>query len=436
MQHSTKTIADQERRRPLRRRRILFWCLLFVGTYFVVELFSLAALQVEYEGWSDEAEAADADWAADGLGTGIQNPDEVVHPYLGTVRRPGTSLAGSFDLQGANEFGFPGGGTPFHKRSPEKVIVGILGGSVAEQFAATKSDLLRTQLARSDEWQGKEIVIVKLSLLGCKQPQQLMIVNYLLSLGAEFDILINLDGFNEVALPAVENVPAHVFAAYPRGWQYRVNQVSDPALLRALGRITVRRDEARFWRQLALSKPLRYSATARLAWHVYRAASTKLLNRDFTEVRQRRTNTADYVATGPRQDFSSPHDVYEHCAKIWARSSLQLHQLCEANRIRYFHFLQPNQYVPDSKPLDREIREAAWQQNHSSKEPVEQAYPILIREGSTLAGRRVAFTNLSMLFRDHSELIYLDACCHLNDRGNEIMALRIAEVVCAGSSGR
>jgi len=415
---------------------MLFWCLLLTGTYFVVELISLAALQVEYEGWSDEVEAADADWAADGLGTGIQNPDEVVHPYLGWVRRPGVKMNESFDVQGANEFGFPGGGTPFHKRSPDKVIVGILGGSVAEQFAATKSELLRTQLARSEEWQGKEIVIVKLALLGCKQPQQLMIVNYLLSLGAEFDVLINLDGFNEVALPAVENVPAHVFAAYPRGWQYRVNQVSDLALLRALGRITVRRDKARFWRHLALSKPLRYSATARLAWHVYRAASTKLLNRDFAELRQRRINTSDYVATGPREDFSSTSELFEHCAQIWARSSLQLHQLCEANRIRYFHFLQPNQYVPDSKPLGREVLGAAWQQNYSGKESVEQGYPKLIREGSALAGTGVAFIDLSMLFADHTELIYSDACCHLNDRGNEIMTLRIAEVVCASSSGR
>ena len=33
---------------------------------------------------------------------------------------------------------------------------------------------------------------------GYKQPQQLMAYNYLLSLGAEFDAVINIDGYNVI----------------------------------------------------------------------------------------------------------------------------------------------------------------------------------------------------------------------------------------------
>ena len=31
--------------------------------------------------------------------------------------------------------------------------------------------------------------------------------------------------------------------------------------------------------------------------------------------------------------------------------ALQLHELCTQRGVHYFHFLQPNQYVPDSKPI-------------------------------------------------------------------------------------
>jgi len=43
-----------------------------------------------------------------------------------------------------------------------------------------------------------------------------MRLNYLLALGARFDLFINLDGFNEVALPPAENIPKGVFLFFPR----------------------------------------------------------------------------------------------------------------------------------------------------------------------------------------------------------------------------
>ena len=35
-------------------------------------------------------------------------------------------------------------------------------------------------------------------------------------MGAEFDVLINLDGFNEAVLPITENIPYETAAAYPQ----------------------------------------------------------------------------------------------------------------------------------------------------------------------------------------------------------------------------
>jgi hypothetical protein len=52
--------------------------------------------------------------------------------------------------------------------------------------------------------------VVKATIGGYKQPQQLMALNWFMALGGEFDIVINLDGFNDVALPALENVPTRI----------------------------------------------------------------------------------------------------------------------------------------------------------------------------------------------------------------------------------
>ena len=48
---------------------------------------------------------------------------------------------------------------------------------------------------------------------GWKQPQQLLALSWILALGGELDVLINVDGFNEVALDGVENAERGVFPA-------------------------------------------------------------------------------------------------------------------------------------------------------------------------------------------------------------------------------
>ena len=44
-----------------------------------------------------------------------------------------------------------------------------------------------------------------LSHEGYKQPQQLLVPTYFLSIGQVFDLVVNIDGFNEVALSSVNH---------------------------------------------------------------------------------------------------------------------------------------------------------------------------------------------------------------------------------------
>jgi hypothetical protein len=56
-----------------------------------------------------------------------------------------------------------------------------------------------------------------MALGGWKQPQQLFALQLAWLRGGEFDAVINLDGFNEVAMVA-QNVGSGVPAWFPRGW--------------------------------------------------------------------------------------------------------------------------------------------------------------------------------------------------------------------------
>ena len=424
------------RARLSRRKLWLFRFLMLAGTYLIVETISLCALYVYYTGWEGVRAALDGAAGPDGLESGFDNTGEVVHPFVGFVRRPTAGRAAATDRAGVNQFGFPDSGAVLQERSNNKAIIGILGGSVAEEFSADGVDVLKQELAKSSEFSGKEIVIVRLALSGYKQPQQLMVVNYLLALGAQFDVLINLDGYNEIVLPAVENVPAHVFAGYPRGWQMRVSQAVDLSILRAVGRITSLKDRAKYWAELASLPPLRYSPTLQLAWRVHYAATRRSMFAEFARINARKAETHDYLASGPHQAFDSDADLREHCANIWMRSSLLLHQVCAANGIRYVHFLQPNQYIAGSKPMGGEERFIAVAKGHPGQKPVETGFPVLIREGRNLVSRGVSFTDLTTVFADHPEPIYADHCCHVNHRGNELLAQRIAEVIRNAPDGK
>lgn len=405
-----------------------------VGTYACIELISVSVLVLYYGVIStDDARRSQAA-RADALGTAVDRPIDILHPYLGYVRQPRRDNDQLPAEQQVSPWGFNDHGSPIHKRTAGTVVIGILGGSVAEEFANGAGQRLCEALRRAPQFAGKEMVLVHLALAGYKQPQQLIAVNYLISLGAEFDLLVNIDGFNDVALPAAENVPNGVFASYPFNWQTRVSESSDPSVLRVIGRITVRKELSQAWATRMTGSWARFSATMNLIWRAYDDALWTGIFRDHGRLGQIATLHMSYCATGPPQKFSNAADLYAHCAETWMRSSAQLHQLASASGIRYFHFLQPNQYVPGSKDMSRQeqrIAIAAW---HPYRAHVEGGYPWLQRAGAKLREQGVQFRDLTRLFADEKLETYRDDCCHYSQRGNELLADEIARTILSDSS--
>src|SRR5262249_35393473 len=146
------------------------------GTYLIVELISLTALWIVFGGWSAVQSLADNDAEPDAMGTGFDYPDEIVHPYLGWVRAPRPDARNASPETAVNDYGFMGLQPPLQTRSRDKIIIGILGGSVAEQFSTGAVNVLESELKKSASFEGKQLVFVPLALSGYKQPQQLLTV--------------------------------------------------------------------------------------------------------------------------------------------------------------------------------------------------------------------------------------------------------------------
>jgi len=334
-----------------------------------------------------------------------------------------------------SEYGYVDDKLPFQTRGRGRVIIGIAGGSVACFFAVNGTGRLEAELAKDSRFAGKQLVFVNMAVRGYKQPQQLMNLAYLLSMGAEFDLILNIDGFNEVALDSLDNGPGSLFPAFPRNWRARMAG-SDMNLGLARNKLFLLGAE-RAGRARAFSRiPWRYSFICSLVGELI----DRRLDHRMTQILDNYQRLGDerpsYVVTGPRRQFATIEDRFDFLVDIWANCSVLMNQLCRSGRIRYYHFLQPNQYVPGSKPIGDAEKRIAILEGHPYSRGVQMGYPLLIRKSETLKSLGISYHDLTKIFAGHPEPIYVDNCCHFNQAGYNIMAEAIARAILSDPAPR
>ena len=348
---------------------------------------------------------------------------EVLHPYLGYVQDPTRT-------RGYSEYGFPDADVRPYKKDPKRVIIGIFGGSFADGLARTTKDVFIAALQKSPRFADKEIKILTVAMGGYKEPQQMLALAYLVSMGFHFDVVVNLDGFNDIALPVAENIPKGVSPFYPRNWFGRMNSFDSTmlALAREHADWTGNR---RSWATLFSSIPLRYSVTANILWlAVDRKLGDTILGVNYVAQQYHPAeNAASYMVRGPGFSYANEADTYDDLARMWMRSSMLMNTLATANGMTYLHFLQPNQYVVGAKEMGPSERKAAYDQGHPYRNSVLLGYPKLQDRGRALKQKGVPFFDLTTSLVGHKEPLYVDTCCHLSQAGYAIVALEIAAAI-------
>lgn len=320
-------------------------------------------------------------------------------------------------------------------RTKDPLRIGVFGGSVAFLFSLKADHLLERAVRASPVSDGRDVVVQSFALPGYKQPQQLFALIYALMSSQRFDVVVNVDGFNEIALPLTENVPQATAPIYPRSWALLVSSAPPLALVEQAARSVTLGDTRRLLARAFDQPVVRSSPTANLLWRASDGVLGRRLETSDAELSRWSSRQAGYRAHGPvgtRPDDEVLADLVE----VWRNGSLLMHRFCAANGIAYVHVLQPNQYVPGAKPFDEAERRIAFRDDHPYRPIVERGYPLLVEAGASLRSSGVQFDDLSLLFAGRREPLFVDDCCHFNERGNELLAARVADGVIAALSRR
>ncbi|RMH17014.1 MAG: hypothetical protein D6696_16750 [Acidobacteria bacterium] len=439
-------------RQPRSRQQIVFALLSLAALALVAEFLAYAGLFVVEGGFTwpgeraaerrilietiAEERAAGTSEAEQTAAAVFSSRGVVVHPFFGVSRDPavpdsfgrGISDQGFFvrrpsaDAEpSAEPSGEPSG-------EPEPFTVAVFGGSLANHLAISTGKRLAAVLEGSPALAGRTVRVRSFAMGGYKQPQQLNVLAYFLALGERFDVVINVDGFNDLVLP-FDNLRAEVYPFYPMTWSVLTGDLSDPERQRLVGEIAYLEARRLAHAERFSSPLLARSAVAQLAW---RLADRRLAGR-LAERRQALAAPGlggrPFASHGPAITPMETAARYRQLVDFWARCSLQMDALARAFGARYVHVLQPNQYLPGSKPMGRAERQRAFDPEIHHRPIVEQGYPLLIAAGEELRRRGVAFYDLTRIFADTERPLYADVCCHLNGEGNALLAEAIGRLV-------
>jgi hypothetical protein len=364
-----------------------------------------------------------------------------LHPYFGPTHQPGLP----FDMPEAlrepgapndtppatNNFGFTARHDyPVARTSQRQVLVGIFGGSVGAWFCEVGAGRLAAALARTPAFQGRDVVPLCFSHEGYKQPQQLLILSYFLSIGQSFDVVVNIDGFNEVAISPVNDA---------RGLDISMPSVMHMDPLTALvDQSSMTADKVETLGRIQGYRR-RLNAVASRANRSWSAAVHLVLTRLHGVLdRQYRAEVARFdalpaaaggslVRVTPRLRARGAAELYQDIARNWAASSLLMQQMLAARGARYVHVLQPNQYFT-TRPFAPGEAAVAIAADSPFKPGVEHGYPVLeqVVSSGELARAGVTVVDGVHLFDRERAPVYIDNCCHYTRRGYEILADAIA----------
>ena len=346
----------------------------------------------------------------------------ILHPYFGYVvdpRAPSINPYGFFQAE------------PMTTRTPDRFVIAFFGGSVADQVFSLGGPALIAALEAAPAFAGRRIELVSTALGGYKQPQQLLVLAGLLALGAQFDAVVALDGFNEID-GAADNVQDGVNPYFPHNWHLHARRALDSRATALMGQVESTRAARAALRDRFARQPLARSALWLWIWQLLDRQRAAALGEQMRalDAALAGARTSPQV-TGPPALFADQDAMVVDFVEVWARAALEMHNLSEGQGILFLHFLQPNQYLAGSKTLTAEERRRAWDPDVAEAGRVARGYPLLSARGRELSDQGVDFHDLTMLFRDEPGSIYSDPCCHYNQRGAELVAQAIAAALIA-----
>lgn len=307
----------------------------------------------------------------------------------------------------------------------DKYTVFVCGGSVAAIFAGWSRgamERVREKLPEHPALGGRSVRSFRFAVPGFKQPQQLMQLAYLLSRGCRPDMVVNLDGFNELNA-SVNNAVRGLQPTWPSfgHWaELAAGDRPDQVAMRLLLDVIDAQERAR--RVAGHALEWRYPASALLG----RMTQGRLerLRGEWTRAQER---YLDHLAETRKDRRDMPLGVeaekdgaLEEAIRCWYESSLAMHHLCEARGILYLHAIQPTLHDEGAKVLTEDERRKGIG-DRGPNQRILDGYPVLREKCAELRALGVDAVDATMVFAEEKGTIYYDNC-HFGKRGNRILA--------------
>ncbi|MAG64185.1 hypothetical protein CMO84_11765 [Candidatus Woesearchaeota archaeon] len=410
-------------------RRLLLGLISLLGAMVLAEGATRLWLKVEgqpYERASAERTIRSTLDAVSGLTAGAMTetgaagkrngPEYELQPYSGYVHR-------TVAVRTANIV------ESFRSQKKDEYVVVSQGGSMAAGFQGKGLGILLKSLEDSGATGGREVRAFGLSVPGYKQPQQLTQLVYLLSQGCHPDLVLNLDGLNELRISS-GNLGSGLEPSFPsRGhWgSLLAAQEIDGAELDGLLRVHQAQQRVLEMGNRILERGDCASALTGTLAISRMARSQDEWARTQAELIDSRTQRLKSEGAVGYKARPGGRDAVLEAVACWKRSSLTMHQLCEARGIRYVHVLQPTLHDEGSKVMTEEERRVGIGEE-GLHPAVVRGYPLLREALSELREAGVEALDACDTFKEVSETIYVDSC-HVTQEGNRILANNIARMM-------
>ena len=367
---------------------------------------------------------------------------ERLHPLFAYVLKQDAFTHPESGLKVNNYGFFSAYDYPFVKTKENQYVIGVFGGSVANDFAYNSFiDSLQGKgfvgylKERIPALKDKEIIVLNFAGGGYKQPQQLLILNYFLAVGQEFDMVINIDGFNEVALSNLNNqgqidvnMPSIQHVQPLAGLAN-----SDMSVMRSMVNISDLKNQ--------LLKGIKNLEKCSLAtcysWNYFKVQNIfKQYQQEVVKYdRQIADNSKELGTNDTLVFFTKMPEVladdvaFEQMASTWYESSLAMHQITTDKNIEYFHVIQPNQYYKTNRVFSQDEKNIAIIPDHPYSTGVVKGYPLLLGKAEDLKKQGVNVFSALEVLDDEPGLVYRDACCHYNEKGQAILFDAVAGAI-------
>jgi hypothetical protein len=383
---------------------------------------------------------------------------KVLHPFMGFVFRPSLPMSRVADarrirellaggkpeaywtnLKTNNHGFFSAHDYPHERENSRELVIGVFGGSVAQWFALQGAERLKKELRENSFFRDRDIAIMNYAQGGFKQPQQVQALSYFLSVGQHFDFVVNIDGFNEIALSHI-NHRKGVDTSMPSAQQLLpllgLMDEADSNMEMINDLLGLRQSELNMMRMEQWK-----SSTRSAGLHL-------ILSLLYTRVRDDYSTEQQAIASLRKSmgrtslvhlsELSNTFDMSDSISvamDLWLGAAVTMQELCNGKGIPYLEVIQPNQYF-SKKEFSAQEQALAINEDSPYREPIKSGYQHLPELVQRMRQEGVNVVSAAGVFDEVREETYSDSCCHYNQTGNEILAKEVAESLIELVEGR